>query len=282
MRRDGLDFATTSNSSTALEMTANRGPLSTIALALFGTGSFIAESIANPDAFIYPNRTWEERSAPDSNDGACVALAPLMTLLHTMASYQIGNPIDHCLTNRVYNHDDVQSQVVNFIRALYFNTWDSYAIDDNSRITNAFTAAAFLANEAWLTTSAVNPSWGITYDMGANTKVPIISNTGITAVSALLGLLLTTLLALAAYSAWTPRWTDQLDAFAMLRLGASLAEDIQLRIAHKTGGVTSLDSLPGWIGDASDGNGAVGKLALGGQTSLKGGREYVAYHVDHV
>ena len=118
--------------------------------------------------------------------------------------------------------------------------------------------------------------------MGADTKVPVISNTGITAVSAVLGLFLTALLALAAYSAWTPRWTDQLDAFAMLRLGASLAEDIQLRIAHTAGSVPSLDSLPGWIGDATEGNGAVGTLALGGQTSLKRGREYVAYDVEHV
>lgn len=164
----------TSNSSLALEMLSNRGPLSTIALALFGSSSFIAERIANPDGFVYPNMTWEEYQATP-NAGACVAQAPFMGLLGfvTDTGDQIGNPLSPCLTNDVHDHDDVQNQLVNFIHTLYYNTWDGYEINDGSRITNAFTAAAFLTNEAWLLSTSSMPTWSIYYDMGADTMIPV-------------------------------------------------------------------------------------------------------------
>lgn len=108
----------------------------------------------------------------------------------------------------------------------------------------------------------------------------MISTAGIVIVSSLLGLFLTALLTLAAYSAWVPRWTDQLNAFALLRLGASLANDIPLKIAHNVGDIAALDKLPGWIGDATEGEGAIGELAVGGKGSLTARREYAAYSLD--
>ncbi|KAK5683196.1 hypothetical protein LTS10_004727 [Elasticomyces elasticus] len=281
VRRVNEDFSMTSNSSLLLEMLPNRGPLSTIALALFGTSSFIAERIANPDGFMYPNRTLEEKRSTPNNYGACVGQVPLMSLLRTGNSYQSGNYLEPCLKNDVSNHDNIQRQIVSFVQALYYNWYDGYDINDYSRITNAFTAAAFLTNEAWLLSTSPSHTWMVQYDMGADTTVPVLSTTGLLAVSVLLGLFLTALLTLAAYSALTPRWTDQLDSFAMLRLGASLAEDIQLKIAHTAEDVSALDKLPGWIGDKTDGESSVGELGLGAQRRLAASRNYAAYGFEH-
>ncbi|KAK3644005.1 hypothetical protein LTR56_009857 [Elasticomyces elasticus] len=277
VRRANEDIPVISSSSLVLEQLPNRGPLSTIALALFGTGSFIAERIANPDGFVYPNRTQEEIRANPNSYGACVGQVPFMSLLRTDATYQTSNYLEPCLKNDVSNHDDIQRQIVKFVQALYYNYYDGYEINDNSRITNAFTAAAFLANEAWLLSTSGSHTWKVTYDMGADTTVPVLSTTGLFTVSILLGLFLVALLTLAAYSAWAPRWADQLDSFAMLRLGASLAEDIQLKIAHTAGDVSALDKLPGWIGDKTDGEGPVGELGLGAQRRLAANRDYAAY-----
>ena len=133
-----------------------------------------------------------------------------------------------CLGNNIHDHDDVQSQLMDFVRALYYSNHDQYDLSDSSTITNAFTAAGFLANQAWLQSlGPYDQTWQVTYDMGADTIIPVISDAGIAIVSLLLGVFLTCLLSLAVYGAWVPRWTDQLDAFAILRLGAGFADEVR-------------------------------------------------------
>ncbi|KAK2593473.1 hypothetical protein QQS21_008846 [Conoideocrella luteorostrata] len=76
---------------------------------------------------------------------------------------------------------------------------------------------------------------------------------GMIFISVLLCMDLVFLLALAVYSALTPRWTARLDAFAMMRIGASIGqEQLPLRIAHKMNHVKMLDRLPGWMGDVME------------------------------
>ncbi|CAN9289767.1 unnamed protein product [Alternaria alternata] len=153
------DISSVANSSLTLEMRKNRGPLLTVALALFGSGSFIAERMARPDAFMYPNMTYEEAKATP-NYGACLDQAPFTNLLHSWNDQdQTGTFIDPCLKNSIHNHDDVQRQVANFVHSLYWNHSDGYK---GERITNAFTSAAFLANEAWLSSTAFMKTWSVT------------------------------------------------------------------------------------------------------------------------
>ena len=271
------DISSVTNSSLTLEMRKNRGPLLIVALALFGSGSFIAERMARPDAFMYPNMTYEEAKATP-NYGACVDQAPFTNLLHSWSDQdQIGTFIDPCLKNSIHNHDDVQRQVANFVHSLYWDHYDGYKGD---RITNAFTSAAFLANEAWLSSTAFMKTWSVTYDHGADTLVPVISRTGILVISILLGVFLASLLGLAIYSAVLPRWTDQLDAFAMLRIGASISDKIQFRAIPNAQRVHVLDELPGWIGDAASGEDAQGELALGGPGRLDRKQKFAAYVVE--
>jgi hypothetical protein len=139
-----------------------------------------------------------------------------------------------------------------------------------------------LANEAWLSSTAFMKTWSVTYDHGADTLVPVISRTGILVISILLGVFLASPLGLAIYSAVLPRWTDQLDAFAMLRIGASISDKIQFRTIPNAQRVRVLDELPGWIGDAASGEDAQGELALGGPRRLHSKRKFAAYVVEDI
>lgn len=266
-----------SNETQSLNTRSNRGPLLTTALALFGTGSFIEERMARPEAYFYPNLTREERKAKPDHD-ACVGNVPFVGLLRSdLDTRQIGNILDvGCLTRNVHDHDAVQRQIVAYVKLFYYNMFGGF---NGERITNAFTSAAFLANEAWLTSPTVDGTWTVSYDYGAEAVVPVMSSTAIILISVLIGSFLAILLGLAFYGAVSPRWTDQLDSFAMLRIGASLSDDIQFRPTDEMQRIRALDRLPGWIGDATKGEGKFGRLALGGRGRLKHGRKFVVYDV---
>ena len=64
-----------------------------------------------------------------------------------------------CVQNLFYGDATVQQQVEEWILSLY-----SYSSPET--IANAFEAATFLANEAWLLKSAVDPTLYVSYDMG--------------------------------------------------------------------------------------------------------------------
>ena len=98
------DISSVTNSSLTLGMRKNRGPLLTVALALFGSGSFIAERMARPDAFMYPNMTYEEAKATP-NYGACVDQAPFTNLLHSWSDQdQIGTLGTRAIASRMPSH----------------------------------------------------------------------------------------------------------------------------------------------------------------------------------
>jgi hypothetical protein len=120
--------------------------------------------------------------------------------------------------------------------------------------------------------------------MGADQQVPDISHAGVVLISVLLGTYLACMLGLSLYSAWTPRWTNQLDAFAVMRITAAVPGRFPLRLAHSPDEVEDLDKLPGWIGGATgvEGGGVdgVGELGLGGEMPLGGKKRYRCYAAD--
>ncbi|OQE19329.1 hypothetical protein PENFLA_c019G09299 [Penicillium flavigenum] len=117
-------------------------------------------------------------------------------------------------------------------------------------------------------------SWLKTFhqDMGKDTSIPTFSVGGIVTVSVLLGLYLFILMGLGYYSARTPRWTEQLDSFAMMGIGASVADDVPL-LAGVSNYVAILDKIPGAMGNSAPGHERIGKLALGGSAK----RLYASY-----
>ncbi|KAF8812041.1 hypothetical protein BYT27DRAFT_6431049 [Phlegmacium glaucopus] len=240
----------------------NRGPLLTTAIALFGDGSFIADRVTNPDAYI--------NNITESSDVECISQVPLVGLLYqSMGTGGIlGSVGDDCVIKNAKDGNSVQRQIKMYINLL---------MDDGELIRNAFESAAFLANEAWLKYNALFPTFAVSYDAGTDTVVPAISRAGINLISLLLAVDLLSLLAMTLYSAWTPCWTDQLDAFAMVRIGAAIAESIPFRVANTTDQIKVLDETPGWVGDATEGRGKVGELGIGASTPLRGRRKYACY-----
>ncbi|KAJ7441120.1 hypothetical protein FB451DRAFT_1441581 [Mycena latifolia] len=265
---NGTAFNATHN----LENNVNKGPLLQTALALFGLGSFIdARTRAlQSNSFGMDNTTALQLYRSSQCTGGMVPFLPL--LRDQLGQEQVGNPIDGC--SRQLTSDPADSahlEIMYYLSSFVYNTYDGFS---GERITNAFSAAAFLANQAWML-SAFDGQLMVQYDLGVDMQVPVLSLTGIIVVSVVLGLFLLVLLGVALYAWWTPTWTTTLDAFAMLRIGAAVDEAENERLLfprNGAAGVAALDQVPGWVGDAShaEGGGAVGQLALGTGREITG------------
>ncbi|GAW22640.1 hypothetical protein ANO14919_121820 [Xylariales sp. No.14919] len=262
-----------SASTSAINITAefqhnvNKGPLLVIALALFGVGSFL-DKRPGYEAYI---STIEDVELPST----CLDLVPFIPLLRDVQNTPFaGDPLDPCLSydGSRFWYPDVQNAA--YLWAFVWNFNDGYS---GERIRNAFSTAAFLANEAWMMQDLPSSGFKVYYDLGADTQVPVISRAGIALISALLGLYLLGVLAMALYAARVPRWTETLDAFAMMRIGAAAGDRVPLLVCEDVDKVAALDEIPGSFGDATGGEGEVGELALGAQTPLNGERKYRSY-----
>jgi hypothetical protein len=266
-----------SSSSVILQTVPNKGPLLNIAMALFGENSFIANRFQHPEVFLWRETNtemWDEidhGADPALFAPVCVEQEPLMGLLMGQST-DSDDTYPGCIRNNNNQDDFLQRQIEAWILSL-----DNAFPPDI--VTNAFEAAAFLANEAWLVKSApdISSSLTVSYDLGRDTDVPIISEAGIIVVSILLSIFLVTLLALAIYSTRTPVWTSNLDALAMLRIGASISEKLSLVYVRDSNKVRVLDEEPGWIGDGTEGHGVVGELGLGADMHLTKKRKIRCY-----
>lgn len=223
------------------------------------------------------NYTYESGFPPKpTNEGACVDLVPLGFLLDNFIGQIEGANIDYCITNIDGEPDGsgVADEVVSWMSNFKAETGD---------LTNAFNAAAFLANQAWLLNqiNAGVSTLTVSYDLGDDLEIPQISLAGMILISMLLGLDLAMLLALAIYASAFPRWTAQLDSFAMLRLGAAIGERMPLLVGRRTNRIDVLDKLPGWVGDEADIESPIGKLCLGAKRAVTSERRYESYQSDN-
>ncbi|KAF2098316.1 hypothetical protein NA57DRAFT_77105 [Rhizodiscina lignyota] len=239
-----------------LEAVPNKGPLLTIALALFGRGSYPT----------IPSTLPSNKDDDNSNNeapGSCVTLVPFSGLSDVISWQEL-----QC--QRAEDHSGFDVDVSQWIQGFGAEAAD---------LSNTFTAAAFLANQAWfqnMDRNTIAPLF-VEFDPGADTQVPVISTAGVVVISILLGLFLSGLLAMAMYAALTPRWTSKLDAWAMMRIGAEMSDKFPLAVANNVDGVKELDEMPGWIGDDGD---VVGMIAVGGSDRVRGGRRYACYPAD--
>ena len=245
-------------------------------MALFGENSFIASRTALPWAYPSLNST--------INQGACVGLFP-MTALLTSADNPTTFP---CITNDMGFETGSSGSGI----GVYVGYWvqkfnPGGAEGDNSDtleyLSNAFTSASFLANQAWLMNNIPDPSYRsltIAWDSGADTEVPTISLAGIILISTLLGIDLLALFAMAIYASFSPKWTKQLDAFTLLRMGAALGDRVPLLVGLRTNKIKTLDELPGWIGDAAEEHEDVGRLGVGASRRIDKKRVYECYKDD--
>ncbi|KAI7214520.1 hypothetical protein KC333_g5974 [Hortaea werneckii] len=263
-----------SNSTVELENVVNKGPLLTVALALFGKNSFIPSRLHGSVANL--SRT----DLSYSTYSNCVDQAPMMGLLRDTKGMAWGrNQIDECVTEWYASERPVDYQISQYVGAFLYNSAQADALAGDERITNAFLAAAYLAIDVWMDNPYQVSSSSITFDLGADTDIPVISQTGMVLISILLGLDLTCLLGLAIYSSLTPTWTNQFDAFAMMRLGAAMHEKMPLDVSYSHSQVKVLDTTSGFVGDGPEEttNGSIRQLTLGATTPVERQKEYRCY-----
>ncbi|KAK5700653.1 hypothetical protein LTR97_005170 [Elasticomyces elasticus] len=254
----------------SLAQVPNKGPLLTIAMALFGEGSFIAERVAYPDKYITDGNNG---SLPN---GTCVDYAPLQFIQHITYGYGIGDGSEgqQCVVNNdTTTFQDLQGGISLWLR--YFQANDAQTMQ------NALNAAAYLATKAWVEhqVQVAGRSLTVSMDMGTDTQVPSISPAGMYIISILLAIFLLSLLAMALYSTWQVRWTRQLDAFAMMRVGAAVKDQVPMLVGGNAGKISSLDRMPGWVGDEEP-SADIGTLGVGSRNALQKGRRYHSYEGD--
>lgn len=252
----------------------DRGPLLSTALALFGTGSYldihhtITETYQGGTSDPYEWHGW----------GRCIDIIPFSQLLSQKAGVYLAPRLDPCVTG--YDAKFHQLDIVaNYLFLFAAETGYSRAKD----IEDIFAASAFLAMDIF-SGMVSNSKVTVFARPGTDMQIPHISRAGVILISVLLALYLASVLALSLYTAWTPRWTNQLDSFAIMRISGSLPNRFPLRLAQNPDKVRDLDELPGWIGDVSGAQfgevDRVGELGLGGEMPLRGGAKYHHWYYD--
>ena len=206
---------------TSLALVANQGPLSLVVNALFGNGSWLERSMGS----LNKNETLE------STEPQCEELQPLALLAGRIHACTLTTDEDR----KIDGLEDFFDLLTSADKAL-----------------NPFHAATIIASQLWL--ADPNGNLQVTYDHGVDTERPTLSRAGMYVISILLGVDLFLLLALAVYIRYTPTWTPSLDAFAMMRLGASMADQPLLLAKDETEALKALQDVPGWTGSVTEKN----------------------------
>lgn len=255
-------------------------------MALFGYDSFITTRLSHQETFIRDYDSWPRAEDADTGQWVgytCVDQKPLSSLLLEPSE---ASSFD-CITDNVQSLEKLDEDLAFYVRSFYpaSNRTAPFASGTTyERLENAFTSAVVLATEAWLTldSESSSPSREVYSDPGVDTVIPAISREGMIAISSLWAVYIACLTFLALYSARTPRWTNRLDAFAMMCIGAATHEQISLDVGFVTKDIHGLDEMPGYVGDATGGKGDVGALGMGATTPLNGVRRYRCYRADEL
>ncbi|CAG8386465.1 unnamed protein product [Penicillium salamii] len=235
-----------------LSYLVSKGPLLSITLALFTQGSYLDIRHTVLEGY----QSW----ARDAIGGGCVDIPPLVKLLHGEDVNTISGDLDPCVSGtRTMDMGAVRivmSYIYLFTGEERYHGYGAGTSPSAKRIEDAFNAAAFIATDLWMQqaiTGYIGETEGtLNWDLGVDQQVPDISKAGMILISILLGVYLFCILGLSLYVAWTPRWTNQLDSFAMMRIVSAAPGCFPLRLAHNPDEVKDLDELPGWIGGTAD------------------------------
>ncbi|KAL1598862.1 hypothetical protein SLS60_008005 [Paraconiothyrium brasiliense] len=232
----------------------NKGPLASVAVALFGPYSFIGARMSNPSAFVL---------APDAvsdsgrliGSGNCVYKRPL-------ASWT-ANSAAACFEH--YGSTDVHMIIQQVTQTLYF--WTESYLDDTLE---ALSHALFMANKLWLN----QPTAGydtenqlrIYYDAGIPTTKPEISNTGIIVGSLFMVLHLLGLLLLTIYTVMMKPWSGKMGSEIILKMGMVYSDELA-RSETEDQWKRTVVRLPGYIGDERPEE-VIGRLRFGAAAGL--------------
>lgn len=231
------------------------GPLGTVAVALFGPGSwFDTQQLLFPDYI-------------DNNETGWV--------------YYLDNAVSRWETFPLVSLPE--REYVGYGTGVSLYEWLRFFIVDghSDSLPQALTGASFYAVKALLQTNEVDYYYlnGVSRDNFETVVMPSISLAGIIVVSVLMALYLIPLLALAAYAGLSKSWTVRLDSFVMLRMGAAIGQrELPMQLGKNLGEIGALDQLPGVVRDVSAPDDKIRQIALGvGGTRLRPKAKYPAY-----
>lgn len=226
------------------------GPLLLSILAIFGSGTF------------YDTVTSVNQNSTDLPLICRLLRAPFISL-----SQMYGR--SHIFQN--------QCAMGNGTLPMFLLDWLS-KFQEKSYLETALTMTTFWADQTMLDHSldSFNTQAGlrpITVIPGFQVPKLHISPPAMAVISFLIALQVTGLLALAIYASSRPVWTESLDTFAVMRLGAAMARHLPLISAVEAEELPALDEIEGWIG-GDGGKGEVEKLIIGGLVEPKRGSRY--------
>lgn len=237
-----------------LSIVRNRGPLASIALALFGRFSFLESRMTNTSRFVFPPDYINKYEVLEGS-GDCIYSRPLWR----------GTGSDYgCITHSSSLREaNIMMQVEEFLGPFYRGN----SSDDLLRSLND---ALYKANKLWLSGSTEDSTTGenikISYDEGVPATKPKISNASIIVVSMFLALHLLGLLSLAIYIFLMRPWCGTMGAEVMLKMGM-VYSDALARSETKYQWKAAVGGLPGYIGDERP-NEKIGRLRLGAPDGL--------------
>ncbi|KAK2031862.1 hypothetical protein LX32DRAFT_612935 [Colletotrichum zoysiae] len=256
--------------------TSPQGPLRSTAEALFGNGSY-------PQAvFDFLRQALPDQQLPDNQDGAvrdatrkaCALEAPFRAW---QLPYNSDNDEFDSWFASVYQACSLEGLPKTLFRIAQGLQYDKVA-------KSTLGVGMYLSNAAVLQDAASNDAARTIYNLtGAGFVAPRHSLGATVAISLLIGAQAVALVLLVCYIYSLPTWTDTLDAFAMMRLGAHLRGSVELpvlgRVSRREVAVLGeTDGLLGVVpGTAGDSEGDVELAALAPSSATRGD-EAPAHH----
>lgn len=225
------------------------GPFLTSILAIFGNDTFF-----NTVASLSNNSTTDQL--------LCQQLRQPFAALHN------SQPTLDCTPGGEETYNTV------LLNALF--GWMS-SFGDPEAATAALTLAIYYSNNAILnspTDTTVGIPLPLSSDPGIDMQKFAMPLPAMIIITILLATQLTGLALLAWYAKGHHTWTESLDNFAMLRLGAAMAEDMPPVSALQSKEANILDEKAGWIGDGGGEGQKIRTLALGGPERIRIGELY--------
>ena len=244
-----VPVGTTYGSNTSNAYYNTPGPLGAAALALFGNTSFFASAASALTSGADEETVCRSLRVPFGHKYTLLNLKWKATPL----ACNVGTRLTDILAEWLANFEN----------------------PDKTRY--ALGASIFFASQATLNQAVVSssaPPRELFTDPGYPISRLRISVPAMVSLSALILVQLAGLFALAFY-AYKPSWTKSLDSFAILRLGASMADDVPLISSIESKEVQELTRREGWIGAVvEEEEKGSGTLVIGGESPLESKVQY--------
>ncbi|KAL2045792.1 hypothetical protein ABVK25_012054 [Lepraria finkii] len=241
------------------------GPMMLSVLAIFGDGSFFdrtasQNNYSDNDSILVCEQLRQPFSGIQFTDFPWFTIQPTPQCTPTSIN-TTGSPYANALVNALFD-------------------W-LHAFRNASDAESAFNLTIYSAHKSLLTAQATDVDDGnlTSTKPGHDIQKPDIPLPALIVISALLAIQILCLAGLALYASWYHTWTNSFDAFALLRMGASLGqEELPLISNVKASTMFSLDEREGWIGASvpagQQDDTSPGVLAIGGRHRMERNRLY--------